>query len=175
MDYGLKLKLIVDPKKNKVVFAKAGKAFFDMLFKLLKLPMGSFVYLHRKNQIEMMGCLVNLFNTLITSNHLDSDQSKSVLTVIISDATSISSFLSRLELVERLETSKSYVRDWLYVVTNDLKVIENTVSNCMQSMAADKRFVLSSKIYIHTHTTDTIKGREWRIGDTARFQFPRCV
>ncbi|CAN1269371.1 hypothetical protein LINPERPRIM_LOCUS13555 [Linum perenne] len=56
------LKLLIDKKSNKVLFAEAGKEFVDFLFSILSLPLGTVIRLLSKDQ--MVGCLGNLYQSI---------------------------------------------------------------------------------------------------------------
>ncbi|XP_077252499.1 uncharacterized protein LOC143891880 [Tasmannia lanceolata] len=58
----LNLKLLVDKKANKVLFAEAGKDFADFLMSLLALPVGSVIRLLTKQ--NMVGCLGKLYGSV---------------------------------------------------------------------------------------------------------------
>ncbi|KAJ6720374.1 hypothetical protein OIU85_023578 [Salix viminalis] len=58
----MSLKLLIDSKHNKVVFAEAGKDFVDFLLNLLSLPLGSVIQLITKP--AMTGCIANLYGSL---------------------------------------------------------------------------------------------------------------
>ncbi|TXG49684.1 hypothetical protein EZV62_025559 [Acer yangbiense] len=62
----VKLKLLIDTKSKKVLFAEAGKDFVDFLFYLLSLPVSTVVRL-LKNEGEV-GCLSDLYNSLENLN-----------------------------------------------------------------------------------------------------------
>ncbi|XP_074286016.1 uncharacterized protein LOC141611390 [Silene latifolia] len=64
----LSLKLMVDTKAKKVVFAEASKDFVDFVFHLLSIPLAKVVN-HLKDK-GMIGCLGSVYNSL---NSLDSD------------------------------------------------------------------------------------------------------
>ncbi|KAK9700044.1 hypothetical protein RND81_08G213600 [Saponaria officinalis] len=63
-DVKLSLKLIIDTKAKKVVFAEAGKDFVDFVFHILSLPLGTVV--NFMNNKGMNGCL----GTVCKSFHL---------------------------------------------------------------------------------------------------------
>ena len=70
----VKLKLIIDKRANKVLFAEAEKDFVDILFNLLYMPFGSVTRLLR--DAGMVGCTGNLYQSirnlseaLLTTNH----------------------------------------------------------------------------------------------------------
>ncbi|KAB1217973.1 hypothetical protein CJ030_MR3G014617 [Morella rubra] len=76
----ISLKLLVDKKANKVIFAEARKDFVDFLFHLLSLPIGSVIGL-LSNQ-KMVGCIGNLYKSIEDLNveYLQQpDQSKDLL------------------------------------------------------------------------------------------------
>ncbi|CAN1269177.1 hypothetical protein LINPERPRIM_LOCUS13488 [Linum perenne] len=56
------LKLFIDKKTNKVVFAESGKEFVDFLFSFLSLPLGTLIRLLSKDQ--MLGCMGNLYQSV---------------------------------------------------------------------------------------------------------------
>ncbi|KAG7600755.1 hypothetical protein AtNW77_Chr5g0083601 [Arabidopsis thaliana] len=61
------LRLFIDEEKNKVVLAEASKAFVDVLFSLLTLPMGTIIRLlgeHRESQPITVGCFSNLYRSV---------------------------------------------------------------------------------------------------------------
>ncbi|KAI8539921.1 hypothetical protein RHMOL_Rhmol09G0220600 [Rhododendron molle] len=73
------LKLLIDTKKNRVLFAEAGKDFVDFLFTLLSLPVGTVVRLLNANR--MVGCLGNLYESVenLSDTYMQPNQSKEVL------------------------------------------------------------------------------------------------
>ncbi|KAK9186941.1 hypothetical protein WN944_018330 [Citrus x changshan-huyou] len=62
----VRVKLLIDTKGKKVLFAEAGKDFVDFLFYLLSLPLGSVVKLLREE--SMCGCLSNLYESIENLN-----------------------------------------------------------------------------------------------------------
>ncbi|CAN0898000.1 hypothetical protein LINGRAHAP2_LOCUS19453 [Linum grandiflorum] len=58
----LTLKLLVDKKKNRVLFAEAGKDFVDFLFSIPSLPLATVSTLLSKTR--MVGCLGNLYHSI---------------------------------------------------------------------------------------------------------------
>ncbi|CAN1269335.1 hypothetical protein LINPERPRIM_LOCUS13546 [Linum perenne] len=56
------LKLLIDKKSNKVLFAEAGKEFVDFLFSILSLPLGTVIRLLSMD--KMVGCLGNLYQSI---------------------------------------------------------------------------------------------------------------
>ncbi|KAL5066730.1 hypothetical protein RYX36_017617 [Vicia faba] len=73
------LKLLIDTKNNKVLFAEASKSVIDFLFNLLCLPIGTIVKLLSTD--GMVGSLGNLYQSVETLNqsYMLPDQSKEVL------------------------------------------------------------------------------------------------
>lgn len=60
------LKLLIDTKAERVLFAEAGKDFVDFLFNLLRLPVGTVVKLLTKQ--SMVGTLGNLYDSIENLN-----------------------------------------------------------------------------------------------------------
>ncbi|CAO2825605.1 unnamed protein product [Amaranthus hypochondriacus] len=58
------LKLLIDPKTNKVLFAEGGKDFVDFLIHLMSLPIGTVIRLLTVN--GMVGCLGSLYKSIDT-------------------------------------------------------------------------------------------------------------
>ena len=58
----LSLKLLINTKSNKVLFAEAGKDVVDFLFSLLSMPVGSIIKLLNKE--KMGGCIANLYKSV---------------------------------------------------------------------------------------------------------------
>ncbi|KAI8539932.1 hypothetical protein RHMOL_Rhmol09G0221200 [Rhododendron molle] len=73
------LKLLVDTKNNRVLFAEAGKNFVDFLFTLLSFPVGTVVRLLTAK--SMVGCLGNLYDSVenLSDTYMQPSQSKEVL------------------------------------------------------------------------------------------------
>ncbi|XP_058182423.1 uncharacterized protein LOC131300540 [Rhododendron vialii] len=73
------LKLLVDTKNNRVLFAEARKDFVDFLFTLPSLPIGTIVRLLTAK--SMVGCLGNLYDSVenLSDTYMQPNQSKEVL------------------------------------------------------------------------------------------------
>lgn len=73
------LKLLIDPKANRVLFAEAGKQVVDFLFGLLALPLGSIVKVLGKDQmVGSIGCIYSSLENL-DSTYIQPDQDKNIL------------------------------------------------------------------------------------------------
>ncbi|CAN1269321.1 hypothetical protein LINPERPRIM_LOCUS13540 [Linum perenne] len=59
----VKLKLLINNKTNKVIFAEAGKGFVDFLFSIFSLPMGAMIKPESKDE-NQQGCLGNLYHSV---------------------------------------------------------------------------------------------------------------
>ncbi|XP_042510981.1 uncharacterized protein LOC122086296 [Macadamia integrifolia] len=72
----LKVRLLVDKKAQKVLFAEAGKEIVDFLFNLLALPVGTVVKLLTKD--SMVGSLGNLYKSVenLSESYLEQNQTK---------------------------------------------------------------------------------------------------
>ncbi|KAL9388668.1 hypothetical protein Peur_017273 [Populus x canadensis] len=75
----MSLKLLIDAKRNKVVFAEAGKDFVDFLLTLLALPLGTVIQLLTKS--TMIGCISSLYGSLekLDDSYLQPHQNKDSL------------------------------------------------------------------------------------------------
>ncbi|CAI8601592.1 unnamed protein product [Vicia faba] len=91
------LKLLIDTKNQKVLFAEASKPVIDFLFNLLCLPIGTVVKLLSAN--NMVGSLGNLYESVenLNQNYMQPNQTKDVLLCpkAQSSSTEISGFLTQ--------------------------------------------------------------------------------
>ncbi|MBA0750003.1 hypothetical protein Gogos_003871 [Gossypium gossypioides] len=73
------LKLLIDCKSNKVLFAEAGKDFVDFLFNLLSLPLGTVIKLLKTN--SMVGSLGSLYESIekLSETYMHPNQNKDSL------------------------------------------------------------------------------------------------
>ncbi|KAI3520026.1 hypothetical protein L1887_09247 [Cichorium endivia] len=70
------LKLLINTKTKKVLFAEANKQFVDFLFHILSLPVGTVIRLLNKN--SMVGSLGNLYDSIekLSDTYMQTNQSK---------------------------------------------------------------------------------------------------
>ncbi|XP_057734799.1 uncharacterized protein LOC130950308 [Arachis stenosperma] len=91
----LSMKLLIDTKAKKVLFAEASKEVVDFLFTLLQLPLATVVKLLTKE--DAVGCLGNLYSSVENLNHIymQPNLSKDLLLnpTILGSSPSISGFL----------------------------------------------------------------------------------
>ncbi|PWA61251.1 hypothetical protein CTI12_AA376640 [Artemisia annua] len=73
------LKLLIDKRSQKVLFAEAGKDFVDFLFTLLTLPIGTVIRL--LNNKDMVGCLGKLYQSVsnLNDDYMQPNQEKDVV------------------------------------------------------------------------------------------------
>ena len=73
------LKLLIDTKSRKVLFAEANKSTVDFLFHVLSLPVGTVIRLLGKQ--GMVGCVANLYESIESLNetYIQPNQSKDTL------------------------------------------------------------------------------------------------
>ncbi|KAI3793373.1 hypothetical protein L1987_35992 [Smallanthus sonchifolius] len=73
------IKLLIDVKSNKVLFAEASKDFVDFLFYILSLPVGAVIRLLPKN--SMVGSLGNLYDSIenLSNTYMQPNQSKNAV------------------------------------------------------------------------------------------------
>ncbi len=62
--YKVSLKLFIDKKNNRVLFAEAGKQFIDFLFNILALPVGTFIPLLNQAMVGSMGIIYESIENL---------------------------------------------------------------------------------------------------------------
>jgi len=118
------LKLLIDTKNEKVLFAEASKSVIDFLFNLLCLPIGTVVKLLSTN--GMVGSLGNLYQSVenLNQNYMQPFQTKDVLLNprAQSSSTEISGFLTHNEdNDDHDEETKLYMcpKKCKFEVTND--------------------------------------------------------
>ncbi|KAJ6772833.1 hypothetical protein OIU74_018947 [Salix koriyanagi] len=90
----MSLKLLIDSKHSKVVYAEAGKDFVDFLVDLLALPLCTVIQLVTKP--AMTGCIANLYGSLekLDESYLQPNQNKdSILNPTITTQITNPSFL----------------------------------------------------------------------------------
>ncbi|KAG9135891.1 hypothetical protein Leryth_002597 [Lithospermum erythrorhizon] len=75
----VKLKLLVDTKSKKVMFAEAGKDCVDFLFYVLSLPISTVIRLLNKK--GMVGCISNLYESIenLDQTYLQPNQNKDMI------------------------------------------------------------------------------------------------
>lgn len=75
----LSLKLLVDTRANKLLFAEAGKDFVDFLFHILSLPIGTIIRLVRIK--GMAGCLGDLYKSIeaLNTDHMQPNVTKDLV------------------------------------------------------------------------------------------------
>ena len=73
------LKLLIDRKSHRVLFAEAGKEFVDFLITILALPVGTVIRLLKKQ--GMVGCLQNFYESIenLSDTYLQPDHNKDSL------------------------------------------------------------------------------------------------
>lgn len=80
----VKVKLMVDKEKERVVFAESNHEFVDILFSFLTMPLGTVVRILRKNSPSSppsLGSLVNIYDSVarLGSQYLQSQACKNML------------------------------------------------------------------------------------------------
>lgn len=75
----LSLKLLIDRKSQRVLFAEAEKEFVDFLLTLLSLPVASVVRLLKEH--SMVGCIGNVYESIenLSDTYIQPGQSKNIL------------------------------------------------------------------------------------------------
>ncbi|KAF9596228.1 hypothetical protein IFM89_008387 [Coptis chinensis] len=78
----ISIKLLVDKKKNRVLYAESDHAFVDILFSFLTLPMGTITrLLCTKSSVSEIGCMRNLYYSVndLSTTYLRTDACKKML------------------------------------------------------------------------------------------------
>ncbi|CAO2199032.1 unnamed protein product [Urochloa humidicola] len=109
----LSMKLLIDKKANRVLFAEAGKDVVDFLFSFLAIPFATAVKLVGKD--AMVGCVGNLYGSVdkLDDTYVQADADKDVLlspTVLSPTATSNSSLLRLPPAASSTGLTKSYFK-----------------------------------------------------------------
>ncbi|KAL3620099.1 hypothetical protein CASFOL_035011 [Castilleja foliolosa] len=70
------LKLLIDTKGKRVLFAEAGKEFVDFLIHILSLPVGTVINLLKKQELD--GSLAHLYESIenLSDSYLQPNQTK---------------------------------------------------------------------------------------------------
>ncbi|CAN0897998.1 hypothetical protein LINGRAHAP2_LOCUS19451 [Linum grandiflorum] len=137
------LKLLIDWKNKRVLFAEAGKEFVDFLFTLLSLPLGTVIKLLSKTQ--MVGCLGNLYKSIeeLSDTFIQPSQSKdSVLNPkILSSTTDANLLLTGCDNSGTSATRKFYACSYS---SQHRSVADNPQAicpNCNRRMSTEVSFV----------------------------------
>ncbi|KAF8365203.1 hypothetical protein HHK36_032787 [Tetracentron sinense] len=110
-ELSLRLKLLIDKKAQKVLFAEADKDFVDFLFNLLSLPAGTVVMLHKSHSMKMERCLANLYESVekLSNTYMQPNQNKDCL-LNPKSATSVSHVPLLLPSTSDVLTARKYYR-----------------------------------------------------------------
>ncbi|XP_042510980.1 uncharacterized protein LOC122086294 [Macadamia integrifolia] len=140
----LKVKLLVDKKAKKVLFAEAGKEVVDFLFNLLALPMGTVVKLLTKD--SMVGSLGNLYKSVenLSESYLEPNQTKlSLLELKLpSDVSQVPLLLSNQTSPTPDEGSTLYFYRCKYTCNNNVSNNSDTrCPNCQHKMSIQMTYV----------------------------------
>ncbi|KAI9387670.1 hypothetical protein POPTR_010G210500v4 [Populus trichocarpa] len=130
----MSLKLLIDSKHNKVVFAEAGKDFVDFLLTLLALPLGTVIQLLTKS--TMIGCISSLYGSLekLDESYLQPNQNKdSLLKSSITTQVTNPNFL--LPDTKKPENRKSGITRYM---SQEVKFVGTNVSASTDTPASDQ-------------------------------------
>ncbi|QCE06870.1 hypothetical protein DEO72_LG9g1884 [Vigna unguiculata] len=123
----LTLKLLIDSKREKVLFAEASKPVVDFLFNLLCLPIGTVIRILSKN--KMVGSIANLYESVenLDESYMQPHQHKDLL---LKPSASVSSQISGL-LPSINGTSSNNATDVLYRCPNHyIYLTSNNTARC---------------------------------------------
>ncbi|CAN0897989.1 hypothetical protein LINGRAHAP2_LOCUS19444 [Linum grandiflorum] len=136
------LKLLIDKKSNKVLFAEAGKDFVDFLCSILSFPLGTVIRLLTKD--HMVGCLGNLYksiNDLSDTFMIQSSRTKNTILNPKSPLDFVGDTLLLKGGSDYKETRKLYTCSGSYhrACVSEVKNVE--CPNCENLMSYDVTFV----------------------------------
>ncbi|XWS66055.1 hypothetical protein CRYUN_Cryun05aG0167700 [Craigia yunnanensis] len=148
------LKLRIDPKSQRVLFAEAGKDFVDFLFNILSLPVGTVIRLLNKQ--GMVGCLGNLYDSIekLGDTYMQATANKDTLLKLM-----VSNYSSNVPLL--LPNMESSTSSTLYMCSSyqnancRLYVANDPTSHCV----ACKR-VMNHKVTFVTQSNDASSSSE---------------
>ncbi|KAJ3693823.1 hypothetical protein LUZ60_009303 [Juncus effusus] len=143
MDNKLSLKLLIDTKFNRVLFAEAGKEVIDFLFSLLALPVGTIIKLLSKEQ--MVGSIGGLYSSLehLEESYLLSTSKKSsllnppVFSTPISKNTLLLPPASPVTSKKFYRCSNTYINHVSYVTD----IYGTVCPNCTSKMTTEMKYV----------------------------------
>ncbi|XP_075645405.1 uncharacterized protein LOC142616431 [Castanea sativa] len=133
------LKLLIDTKGNKVLFAEAGKDFVDFLFNILSLPLGNVINLLTKN--SMVGSLGNVYESIETLSeaYLQPNQSKDAILKPETPASATSYPLFLSSTVKSVSVNKFYMCQYFHQnVADDPRV---TCPQCQYLMSVNVPYI----------------------------------
>ncbi|KAL5711074.1 hypothetical protein ACHQM5_021569 [Ranunculus cassubicifolius] len=169
----LSIKLLVDKKANRVLFAEAGKDFVDFLFSLLSLPVGSVIRLLTKS--KMVGCIGNLYESVKTLDETYILQPKINKNLLLTPKPAAGATLNVPLLTQNdssVQTTETYYyscnsqnnNDYVYGSGNSIRhfYVSNDSNSicpsCGRKMTTQLTFVGSKNQPVTTSSSSTDKG-----------------
>lgn len=138
------LKLLIDTKSKRVLFAEAGKDFVDFIFHILSLPLATVIRLIGKN--GMVGCLGNLYDSIenLNDSYIQHGQTKDVVLKpkVQTPITSVP-----LLLLKNKPTEKSfYGCSHCYTISNISDDPTVKCPKCWNSMKQQMKYVAPARV-----------------------------
>ncbi|KAL3521033.1 hypothetical protein ACH5RR_019182 [Cinchona calisaya] len=135
------LKLLIDTKTQRVLFAEADKTTVDFLFDILSLPVGTVVRLLSKQ--GMAGCLENLYKSVenLNETYIQPNQTKDTLLKPRSAFGVCSSSISLLSITDNEPSQKLFYKchnAYCYYVAEDPRA---TCPGCGSTMSTNMTYV----------------------------------
>ncbi|MED6119629.1 hypothetical protein PIB30_013261 [Stylosanthes scabra] len=155
----LRLKLLIDTKNNKVLFAEASKDVVDFLFTLLQFPLATVVKLLSKEAV--VGSLGNLYSSVENLNHIymQPNLSKDLFLnpTILPSSPFISGLLTSVATINKPSqiTSKLYKCNYGCGSSAVTDVYNSVCSNCRYDYCGDGGRMTAEVKYIKGATTAT--------------------
>ncbi|CAI0426395.1 unnamed protein product [Linum tenue] len=141
------LKLLIDTKTRRVLFAEAGKEFVDFLFALFSLPLGSVTKLLSTD--NMVGCLGNLYKSIedLSVDFIQPTQSKVTILnpkFLSCPAMNNTLLLPNHENNESAAKNDGYGGYGLTITRREIFVTDNPQAicrHCNQAMSYEAKFI----------------------------------
>ncbi|XP_059458994.1 uncharacterized protein LOC132188527 [Corylus avellana] len=168
------LKLLIDTKRHRVLFAEADKQFVDFLFSIFTLPVGTVTRLLQKK--NMAGCLHSLYESIenLSDIYIQPDQDKDFLLnpkIAISGA-QVPLLLPR---VENSDTDRKFYRCSGYnncnYVANDPRA---NCPSCRNPMTTEQSYVEHSCTDMKFYRCGSCSNSCKSVANDPRAHCPRC-
>ena len=159
-DSKMNIKLLIDTISGRVLFAEAGKDFVDFLFQLLRLDLGTVIWLLPKN--GMIGSMANLYESIenLSENYLQPNQSNSLLKPKVNSVMGTSQFPLLTEFASpRLFKCSSKSRGYFEGIHDDYCGSCMTVSDDPKAICTECKKPMNVEMaFVHCKASDSTKG-----------------
>ncbi|KAG4206454.1 hypothetical protein ERO13_A03G010050v2 [Gossypium hirsutum] len=127
------LKLLVNVKCQRVLFAEANKDFIDFLFNMMALPIGTIVRL--RNKEGMVGSLSKLYKSIEESSHVHMQQPFQTNEALLNPEVLAHSGVANLPpLLPDIESSNNSIDKGFY--SHQAKLVKKNQKTCSNSLSS---------------------------------------